>query len=119
MTIVYDFNGEDYEYEVDVSDWLKDYASPQQLMDIAIDIYDDVLTEEEKKEVPFELVKSGDKDAIEYVMDSEPTEKVVFDKFYDIIKDTYEDEAREMYDDYKEEKRDPYGYRGLRESDFH
>ena len=68
---------------IDVSNWIEQYLGVQELTKLAVNIYDDVLTEEEKKEVPFELVKSGDKNVIDYVLNNE-------------LK-IYEDDAREMY----------------------
>lgn len=97
-TLIYDFDGTDFEYYIDVSNWIEQYLDVQELMKLAVDIYDDVMSEEDKKEVPFELIKSGDKDAINYVLIGDIAETVIFDKFYDIIKNTYEDDAKEYHD---------------------
>lgn len=117
-TLIYDFDGTDFEYDIDVSNWIEQYLDVQELMELAVDIYDDVMSEEEKKEAPFELVKSGDKDAIDYVLSGDNAEEVIFDRFSDIIEDTYEDDAKELYEDQKEYDKDPAGYYGFSRNDF-
>lgn len=56
---------------IDVSNWIEQYLDVQERTKLAVNIYDDVMSEEEKKEVPFELVESGDKNAIDYVLNNE------------------------------------------------
>lgn len=69
--------------DIDVSNWIEQYLNVQERTKLAVNIYDDIISEEDKKEAPFELVKSGDKNAIDYVLNNE-------------LK-IYEDDAREMY----------------------
>lgn len=56
---------------IDVSNWIEQYLDVQERTKLAVNIYDDVMSKEEKKEVPFELVESGDKNAIDYVLNNE------------------------------------------------
>lgn len=57
--------------DINVSNWIEQYLNVQERTKLAVNIYDDVMSEEDKKEAPFELVKSGDKNAIDYVLNNE------------------------------------------------
>lgn len=87
--LFYDFGDEDFEYEVD-----KTEAVEAQLRK---------LYEKDLRELLLDLVGEDD----------------LWDYFEDQIYEDNKDDAREQYNDALEYEKDPYGYYGLNESDFH
>lgn len=99
MTLIYDFGVEKFEYEID------DHCLREAILTYYANLYG-VSTQNIRK---FVLRLLGD-DLLSYEDDEE---------FLEYLKEECRAAAQEEYEDMCAERRDPYGYRGLSESDFH
>lgn len=123
MNVNYDFNDNDdtFEYDVDVTEYIKEKCSAQDLLKIAQDYWNDGMSDEDKKQYIedgiTEINSSTSADDISDIV-SEIDDDWFYNNRYDEIKDAYEDEAIEAYEDSKAYKSDPLGYYGMSMSDF-
>lgn len=120
MIINYNFDGNDFDYEIDVDNYLKLYCSAQDLIDIAKDYWDDMPAEDKEQYIKEGITSVNDSTPIDVISDilSDIDDDWFKENVYSDIKDAFEDDAREAYDDYEDYKSDPLGYYGMRSSDF-
>ena len=138
MTLTYDFDDRDFEYEVDSSD-LETYFDEQPI-EVIVEAAEEGfsnMSEQERSEIITDILNDGDIHLlkkhqegtnVKYSIDWEKAyeedkswvmEFVDVDSFKDDIKDYFYRDAAEAYDDAEAERRDPYGYRGLSPRDFY
>ena len=101
MVLYYDFGDGDYEFvpsREEVAEGLQELSKEELL---------EVLDGEEYKDCTKEII-------IEAIMDSD-----LESSFEDDLWEYFESVARDEWSDNLEYSKDPYGYYGLRESDFH
>lgn len=121
MNINYYFNDDDiFEYDVDVTEYIKEKCSAQDLLEIAQDYWDDMSDEDKKRYIEDGITKIDDSLSTDDISDivSEINDDWFYDNRYDEIKDAYEDEAKEAYEDSEAYSSDPLGYYGMNMSDF-
>lgn len=116
-TLTYDFNDDTFEYDVDLSDWKNSLS-----FDVKRDIvdyymfhtsdYQEVLKEYDESEWDLED-KEFVNDMFQEIENSD-----LIDDFEDEIKSYFYSDAKEAYDESEAYRKDPYGYNGVRQSDF-
>lgn len=138
MTLTYDFDDRDFEYEVDSSD-LETYFDEQPI-EVIVEAAEEGfsnMSEQERSEIITDILNDGDIHLlkkhqegtnVKYSIDWEKAyeedkswvmEFVDVDSFKDDIKDYFYRDAAEAYDDAESYRRDPYGYNGVNERDFY
>jgi len=138
MTLTYDFDDRDFEYEVSNSD-LETYFGEQSI-EVIVEAAEEGfgnMSEQERSEIITDILNDGDIHLlkkhqegtnVKYSIDWEKAyeedkdwvmEFVDVDSFKDDIKDYFYRDASEQFDDVEAERKDPYGYRGLSPRDFY
>lgn len=124
MTINYNFDKDEaFDYDVNLTNYFYYKCTPEELMKIAKDYWDEGMPDDKKKEYIEEygistIDESTSTDDVIAEILADANEEWFEEHLYDEIKDAYEDDAREAYDDMKAYRNDPYGYNGVNPSDF-
>lgn len=120
MNIKYYFNGDDVNYNADITEYLDEKCSAQDLLDIAKDYWDDMPDDSKKQYIEDGIIKIDKSTPTDVISDivSEIDDDWFKENRYDEIKDAFDDDAREEYNDNEAYRSDPLGYYGMRTSDF-
>ena len=138
MTLTYDFDDREFEYEPDDSE-VKSYIEEQPVEVLADRAEEGFgrLSEQERSEILTEIINSGDYHWLKKQQDgtnvkysinwevalqedkSWVMEFINEDDFKDELHDYFYSKASEAFDDAEAERKDPYGYRGLSPRDFY
>lgn len=131
MILKYDFDGENFEYEINFVDYMRMVMTIEEIGNLAYDIYTDVLSNKQVEDIKkdyedytlpdaFKTSDIYDKDLLGLAYDiiTETDDNVLLDMIGDKIKDYYEEDAREAWKEYGDYATDPYGSIGMRQRDF-
>ena len=138
MTLTYDFDGNDFEYEVDSSE-LQTYFDEQPI-EVIVEAAEEGfgnMSEQERSEVITDILNDGDIHLlkkhqegtnVKYSIDWEKAygedkdwvmEFISEDDFKDELHDYFYRAASKAFDNAESYSRDPYGYNGVSERDFY
>lgn len=120
MTVNYYFDDDYFEFDVDINDYLAK-CSPEELVSIAKDYWDEGMSDEDKKQYIDEGITAIDDtvssdDIADILADAD--EDWLEEHLKDDIEEAFEDDARELYNENKAFQSDPLGYYGMHASDF-
>lgn len=119
MTINYYFDGDAFEYDVDVDDYITSLNSEQLLDMVSEYVNDKDIPEEDKKDSSGNTITDVSKLSSDEIADIlSDIDEWIEENYSDEIKDYFEDDAKEAYEDAQAYNRDPYGYYGMSQSDF-
>lgn len=116
-----DLQDEAFEYDVNLSDWLSSLSN-----ELKVDLvkYFYTLVDEYKndlkeygKDLKIEDININNMSVVNDLL-FEIDRKDILEEFEDSIKDYFYADAKEVYNDANEYRKDPYGYNGVRQSDF-
>jgi len=117
-TIIYNFNDTDFEYEIELNDFIK-IISKEQILEFVHEI-GSKLSDEKKIQVisTWEDINEKDFDFSMLTDFISEHEDEFIEWFEDDILAHFEDEAFEYYKDARDYERDPYAYFGVSRTDF-
>lgn len=138
MTLTYDFDDRDFEYEPDDSE-VKSYIEEQPI-EVISELAEEAfsrMSEQERSEIITDILNNGDihwlkkhqegtnvRYSINWEVAFNEDKKWVLefiseDDFKDELHDYFYKAASDAFDDADAYNRDPYGYNGVRETDFY
>lgn len=116
-----DLQDEAFEYDVNLSDWLSSLSNELKVDLVRyfytlVDEYKNDLKEYDK-DLRVEDININNMSVVNDLL-FEIDRKDILEEFEDNIKDYFYADAKEAYNDANEYHKDPYGYNGVRQSDF-
>lgn len=119
MSIIrYNFDDMDFEYEIDINDFIKT-ISKEQMMEFAHEIWSKLSDEKKIQAIStWEGIDEKDFDISVLTDFISEHEDEFIEWFEDDILAHFEDEAFEYYKDARDYERDPYVYFGVSRTDF-
>lgn len=130
MTLTYELNGKEFEYEIDFSqfnDFITKKLSKEEILEFVVDTWltlEDKSKEKKDLESEYDIRTKKDweeiiEDDLHIVLDFiEDHEKEFIELYEDDILEYFQDEATTAEEDAREYARDPYSYFGVRRDDF-
>lgn len=131
MTLNYKFNNEDFEYDINIVNYMKLGMTVEEIGNLAYDIYEDYLTEDQQNDIKkdfkeYDIPKSfkssdiWDSDILGLAYDiiTETNDNTIKDLIGDDLLEYYREDAKDAWEDYGNYASDVYGSIGMKQRDF-